>query len=338
MVGAGRVARLLEPSPPAVNSAPWFADDPAHISDIAGVDALAGTDVSDDVAVVSVTSAGSLRWADLAESDETIAAYCTPRWLANHKTLQKVPTHYPTRRDDLHRLAYGVISNARKAANGKFGLRWTLGGFGTPFFGADTQVRVQGGWLVLQSGQDTKAEPISSLAAAAEFLKTSVNAEQAEHDTVALGDLNRPLTIDEELVSFISDWFGMATFALEELRCTTHSASGAGAGVSSSQPSRVQLWPGHFDVAVEMGDATAQPVTRATFGASTGDAAHPEPYLYVGPWRPYQPNEAFWNDPCWNDTAFNGASLPYSEIVGRANPCSIALDFYQHALGRIIGN
>ena len=49
-----------------------------------------------------------------------------------------------------------------------------------------------------------------------------------------------------------------------------------------TQPSSSsQLWPEHFDLACEIGDADAG--TRANYGASPGDAAIPEPYLYVGP-------------------------------------------------------
>ena len=311
-MGDGLTTRVLEPSPPAVATGPWYADDPA----------VAGNAEQATTRVVTPTSAGDLRWSDLATADETVAAFCRPRWLANHRALSAVPGHYPVRRDDLHRLAYGVVSNTRKATNGKFGLRWTMGGFGTPFFGNDTQVRVEGRLLVVQHGGKVDAETITTLAAAAEFLGVEATSDQAEHDTVALGDLDRPLTVDEELVAFISDWFGMATAALEELRCTP----------GAPDPSRVQLWPGHFDVAVEIGDAESERITRATYGASPGDAAHPEPYLYVGPWGPIDHG-----DPFWNDDAFTGASLPYAAIEGDPNPCGVALGFYRQALNRLTG-
>ncbi|MDE0004101.1 MAG: hypothetical protein OXQ29_15535 [Rhodospirillaceae bacterium] len=312
IAGSGLTARVLEPSPPAVQVGPWFADDPAAVANAPRAGAT----------VVTPTSAGDVRWSELASADETVAAFCQPRWLANHKPLPAVPDNYPVRRDDLHRLAYGVVSNTRKAANGKFGLRWTLGGFGTPFFGDDTQVRVEGSLLVLQHGETVDAEQITTLAAAAKFLGVEATSDQAEHDTVALGNLDRPLTVDEELVAFISDWFGMSTAALEELRCT-HGAP---------DPSRVQLWPGHFDVAIEIGDAESEHITRATYGASPGDAACPEPYLYVGPWGPVD-----LKDPFWNDTAFTGASLPFAAIEGDSHPCDVALGFYRQAFSRLIG-
>ncbi len=311
-MGGGLSTRVLEPSPPAVHSGPWFADDPV---------AVGNSDQATE-RVVTPTSAGDLRWADLASADETVAAFCQPRWLANYRSLLSVPDHYPVRRDDLHRLAYGVVSNARKEANGKFGLRWTMGGFGTPFFGDDTQVRVEGRLLVIQQGSRVDSRPITTLRDAAEFLGVEATSDQAEHDTVALGDLDRPLTVDEELVAFIGDWFGMATAALEELRCTP----------GAPDPSRVQLWPGHFDIAVEIGDAQSERITRATYGASTGDAAHPEPYLYVGPWGPVDPG-----DPFWNDTAFTGASLPFAALAGDPHPCGVALGFYRQAFSRLIG-
>jgi hypothetical protein len=74
-------------------------------------------------------------------------------------------------------------------------------------------------------------------------------------------------------------------------------------------PSRVQLWPEHFDVAVDMGPEG----DRANFGGSPGDAAHPEPYLYVGPWDTRPRPGDFWNEPF-------GASLSYSAIRRGADP------------------
>src|SRR5919204_675772 len=48
----------------------------------------------------------------------------------------------------------------------------------------------------------------------------------------------------------------------------------------------IHLWPEHFDVAIELGEAT--------FGVSPGDENHPEPYAYVAPWNPPPPGD-FWN-------------------------------------------
>lgn len=96
---------------------------------------------------------------------------------------------------------------------------------------------------------------------------------------------------------------------LEQLR---DEASGA------DDPSRVQLWPEHFDVAVVLGPDGA----RANYGGSPGDDDHPEPYLYVGPWEPR--TGSFWNEPF-------GASLPYRALLDGAD----ALAFLREGRGRL---
>jgi hypothetical protein len=71
---------------------------------------------------------------------------------------------------------------------------------------------------------------------------------------------------------------------------------------------------------------------RAAFGASPGDDAHPEPYLYVSPWAA-PPAHTF-----WNDAHFNGASLPYQEMLVASDQRMAALDFFQTGialLGRL---
>ena len=47
------------------------------------------------------------------------------------------------------------------------------------------------------------------------------------------------------------------------------------------------LWPEHFDVAVTEDEVN--------YGVSAGDAQHPTPYAYVGPWA--VPTGPFWNAP-----------------------------------------
>jgi hypothetical protein len=69
--------------------------------------------------------------------------------------------------------------------------------------------------------------------------------------------------VDPGAAAAIADWFGFATHVLERFR-----TSGA------EEMSRVQLWPEHFDPAVEAGSADRG--QRASYGASPGDDAHPE--------------------------------------------------------------
>ena len=85
-------------------------------------------------------------------------------------------------------------------------------------------------------------------------------------------------------------------------------------------PTPPQLWPEHFDVAIELGDEAAG--KRATYGASPGDQEHPEPYLYVATWA--APPEG----PLWNATAFGGAELSYGELLAAEDRRAAAHEFY----------
>ena len=137
----------------------------------------------------------------------------------------------------LHRLAEAVISPARAAANGKIGLRYTRGGFGTPFFGADVQLRVAGELLIVQQGEEERAQRIVSLAQAAAHVGAELLPNGLAGSAVAGGD--DALALDATAVTFLGDWFGFATSVLEELRASVG---------DEAEPSRVQLWPEHFDV------------------------------------------------------------------------------------------
>ena len=108
----------------------------------------------------------------------------------------------------------------------------------------------------------------------------------------------------------LAAWYRCGNAALTQL----HSLPGA---VDADE---IQLWPGHFDIATAIGDAAAG--TRATFGLSPGDHAHPYPYAYVGPW-----SDVDRADPFWNDDAFGGASLRYGDIVGTADPAGAVFEF-----------
>ena len=102
---------------------------------------------------------------------------------------------------------------------------------------------------------------------------------------------------------------------LEELR------AGADAELD---PSRVQLWPEHFDMAVELGSESAG--RRAGYGCSPGDDEHPEPYIYVAPWEAPPEGEL------WNATAFRGAELSYDELLAADDQRGHALDFFRTRL------
>ena len=145
-------ARVLEPSPPTVDDEPWFADDP----------------VSAPVRspVVSPVANGNHLWAEIVATDPGLAGWAADRALVA-SPLPSPPEGIVAARDALHQLAFYVLAPGRQAANGKIGLRYTKGGFGTPFFGDDRQLRIEGPNLVDQRGMDDLVvEPLTTIGAA----------------------------------------------------------------------------------------------------------------------------------------------------------------------------
>ena len=299
-LGGRYEVRVLEPSPPTVDEPPWFADDPA-----------APGEVPPGRRLVSPVSNGDLLWDDLAAGDEELAAWCADRWLGAWRRLGPVPPGLEGTRRSLHRLAEEVISPTRQRVTGKIGLRFTRGGFGTPFFGADVQVRVEGDVLVVVRENREWRGRITTLRDAAEFIGHELTRFDAAID-------DGPLPIEGPAARFLGDWYGFGASVLEQLR----------AECPDDEPSRVQLWPEHFDIAVELGSEADG--ARAGYGCSPGDDDHPEPYCYVTPWsgRP--------DGDLWQATAFEGAELPFSELLGAEDQRGAALDFFRVRLRALL--
>ncbi|MEA2439768.1 MAG: hypothetical protein QOH76_1192 [Thermoleophilaceae bacterium] len=299
-LGGRYEARVLEPSPPAVAEEPWFADDPTERGAVP-----AGRQV------VSPVTTGDVLWQELAEADPALAEWCSPRWLASFKPLEPAPPTLGVTRAALHRLAERVISPVRQRANGKIGLRWTLGGFGTPFFGADAQIRVDGGELVIATSGEERRHPLSTIRDAAAAIGFDLSgADEAQ----AAG----PLEVDGTASRFVGDWFGFTTSVLEQLRAEAQ---------PEWEPSRVQLWPEHFDIGLETGNEQAE--QRATLGGSPGDGAHPEPYLYVAPWSARPEGEL------WQARGFPGAELRYADLLAAADQRAAAFEFFRVRLAAL---
>jgi hypothetical protein len=302
IVGDEFVARVLEPSPPAVTEGDWYADDPV------AVDAGAAARV-----VSPVTGTATTTWDAWVREHLEHASWAAARWLGAYRRLPRPPATLAETRLALHRLAVYVVSPARRRANGKIGLRFTLGGIGTPFFGEDEQVRLVGLQIVRQHRDTAVAEPVTTLARAATFgLDGPPDVEWAEEfDVPPPGGFHDDLPIDGEGAAFLGDWYGFAYSVLEELR----------AEPESTETSRVQLWPEHFDAAFDCcpGD------NRATFGASPGDAGIGEPYLYVLPAE----FEAAPSSDVWNADTFDGAVLHLNDLVDAPDQRAAALAFYR---------
>jgi len=286
---AGADAWVLEPSPPAVAREPFFADDPA--------------------------TAGTLDWRAWVERHPDRAAWAADRWLAAWRRLGPAPTRLIETRAALHRLAFYVIAPARLRDNGKIGLRWTMGGFGTPFFGTESQVRVAGVELVVQRGNEVSVQPITTLSDAAQLVlggppDVGWPDQVGVRDRPPLGDVDGALPVDGDAVRYLGDWYGFAWSVLEEFRAEAESAPSL----------RVQLWPEHFDAAIDC----LLDERPTSFGASPGDQSSVEPYLYVT-----APSVAPVPSDLWNASSFDGAVLPLSELLAVNDQRATALDFFR---------
>lgn len=312
-LGGRRVALVLEPSAPAVGE-PWFADDPVDPGPLG--------DDRDRPVVSPVDGRGDTTWAALSADDDDLAVWCADRALAAWRPLPDLPASLVDTRLALHAVAEHVVTPARHAANGKIGLRFTYRGFGTPFFwaGGDTrQVRVEGTDLMVEDGGGSHRQPLTTLAAAAHAAGVELGAPTEVFTPTTAAEPDRPLAVDPIAAAVLGAWFGLAASALEQMR----------ADHAAHPPARVQLWPEHFDLATDLG-AEADG-SRVTFGASPGDAAEPEPYLYVLPWVEVERGGV------WNASSFTGALLPYRDLAGVEHPRDAVLAFFRRGLAELGG-
>lgn len=293
-LGGRYEVRVLEPSPPAVR--------------LPGVveDAVARGDVPAGRKLVSPVRTGDILWSELVDADKDLAQWCAERWLAAWRRLQPAPDGLAQTRASLHLVAAHVLSPTRARDQGEITLRWTLGGFGTPFFGSDSQLRIEGDVLVVQHGEEISSGRLTTLPDAAEFVGFDLTRFEGLPDDA--------LEIDVAASAFLGDVYGFAFNVLEELRAESHAL----------EPSLVNLWPEHFDVAVELGLEHAG--HRAAYGVSPGDAEHDEPYLYVSPWTARPEGDL------WQANGFAGAELPWAELVGASDQRETALDFFRERL------
>lgn len=292
--------RVLEPSPPASDDPAFFADDPAARGE------------PGDRPLVSPVGDGDVTWDSLSAGNADLRDWCARRWLGGWRRLEPAPAGYGDTRESLRRLGTYVLAPARKAANGKIGLRFVAGGFGTPFFGADEQLRVEGAHIVRQLGDQAWAEPITTLEAAASFAGVDLSEDPGVgHDLPGLGDPSSPLPVDPAASAAVGAWFGFTASVLEQFRSEVRASGG--------EVSRVQLWPEHFDLAFDDG--------VVNFGGSPGDSWSAEPYLYVGPWSRDGLTGAFWNAPF-------GAALPASALLAAPDQRAAALTFLRDGRDR----
>ena len=100
--------------------------------------------------------------------------------------------------------------------------------------------------------------------------------------------VDEPLAVDPTAAAFLAELTAVGYAALVILS----------AHFVEDEPAEIQLWPEHFDLATSFAEVN--------YGLSPGDAVHPWPYVYVGPWSPPEQG-GFWNEPF-------GASLSFEAM------------------------
>lgn len=179
----------------------------------------------------------------------------------------------------LHGVAELVIAGPQYATHGDIRLQVLPGGFS----GVASGVRVEHDSLVWDGGRTPLRGTCRALADSA---GRAVCTPGVYPDASGV-DPDEELSFDPEALSLLLGWFQRGDAAL--------SAFGPG-------QERV-LWPEHFDVGYALDEVN--------YGVSPGDAGHPAPYAYVGPWE--RREGAFWN------TSFGAAraatELPDADAV-----------------------
>lgn len=231
---------------------------------------------------------------------------------------------YASSVETLRRVAVHIVARARQQATGRFGLRATPGGFGTPEFGSDLRrVRVSGGLLIVEvgaaDGARCSAMPIdgATLSVLAAFVGVDLDRElSVGGDTPAVGPTDIALVLDDADASRVAATYSLTMAVLDRTI----------AGVAEGKSALPQLWPEHFDLGV---DFDAGGGRRVNLGGSPGDGFSTDPYLYVGPWGTERPGDSsFWNAPFGAVLAVDAFDHAEDGQVGRG------VEFFRQGLAK----
>lgn len=208
--------------------------------------------------------------------------------------LVELPPTYESTRTALHAAAEHVLASARYQAEGRIGLRPTRGGIGTPAFGDREVLRVEIDQLVHERAGAVRRAPLTTLGAAAAFAGVPLGAPPV-YTPLTPGDPDLPLTVDGAAARILAEWYAMGAAVLGDLVAEYPDAA------------ELTLWPEHLDLATSF--------AAANYGASPGDDAIAEPYLYAGPWDEARRTGRFARRP-WGD------AVTYSELGAGPDPAA----------------
>jgi hypothetical protein len=221
-------------------------------------------------------------------------------------------------RFEIQRVATHILARARKQADDEISLRVGLTGISTPAYGDHREVlRLAGTLLVhetpIEGAIRSRVRPVlgATLLQLAELAGVDLDLElDFGADAPPIGDRRQAIVYDEEAARSLLHWYQVGAAALDQIL-----------GITSA-PSVVQLWPEHFDVAID----ADTPSGRVNLGASPADAACAQSYLYVGPHSDARPgDESFWNTPF-------GAVLTSDSVLSSADPVAAGVDFFSRGL------
>ena len=132
---------------------------------------------------------------------------------------------YATTRTELHRVAAHVIARRRFLVTGRFGLRVTPGGFGTPLFGDDEVVRVDGDALLRERRVADRAVTTTHGLGGATLQELAAFADvdldpgfSVGTDTPDLGDAGVPLAVDAPSIGVMAEWYARGARAIDRRR------------------------------------------------------------------------------------------------------------------------
>jgi hypothetical protein len=169
-----------------------------------------------------------------------------------------------TTRRSLHGVAELVIAGPQYRTDGTIRLRATPGGFG----GVVSALRVEGTALV---GADVRVPLSGTYRDLATSAGVDVGPPQDLYHDASGVEPDETVVVDPAAAAVLADWFARGDAALRTLA-----------------PDVVPvIWPEHFDLAIALDEVN--------YGVSPGDAAHPLPYAYIGPFTPREGD--FWNAP-----------------------------------------
>lgn len=203
-------------------------------------------------------------------------------------------------RRSLHAVGEHVLGAALFHGRHRIGLRPVTGGFATQDYpwvrdgsAVERRAMVVGPEVIvrdddLAGGAIEERAPITTLAAAGALVGVVPGMPADLYPAEPMPALDEVLEVDTGAAAFLAELTAIGQAALVVL-C---------AQAVDEDPAPIQLWPEHFDLATSIGEVN--------YGLSLGDAAHPWPYLYVGPWSPPSVG-GFWNEPF-------GASLELREV------------------------